>query len=282
MKSVILGTAQWGFNYGVTNATGRLSDRSLKALAGRAWKHGIRSLDTAPSYGDAESRVGLISEPFEVQTKVSALDCEEPALFARIQEGRRRTHQPELAAVLVHDWPELPARRQGEVARIMESVREGGLCHSVGVSVYEEADIRLALKFFSRLDVVQAPVSILDQRLAKSEAVRRLRSRGGRLQARSVLLQGAAAAPSEHPMFGHHPDVSRLRASGNPVKLCMSYIAGLPWVDEVVVAATSVGELDELMANLRSPMVREDWADFASQDPWLIDPRRWTAPTQKE
>ena len=33
MQSVILGTAQWGLDYGVTNAAGRLSDEAVREIA---------------------------------------------------------------------------------------------------------------------------------------------------------------------------------------------------------------------------------------------------------
>ena len=72
MQSIVLGTAQWGSDYGVTNAVGRLSDASLAGLASTALELGIVDLDTAPVYGDAEERISPWARSFSITTKVAA------------------------------------------------------------------------------------------------------------------------------------------------------------------------------------------------------------------
>ena len=91
MQSVILGTAQWGLDYGVTNTAGRLSDEAVREVADSAWALGIRTLDTAPAYGDAEERIPSLGHGFAVQTKVSI-----GGGIARIR-GVIRAHEPESA-----------------------------------------------------------------------------------------------------------------------------------------------------------------------------------------
>lgn len=281
MQSVILGTAQWGLDYGVTNAAGRLSDEAVRELAASAWELGIRVLDTAPAYGDAETRIPSTGHGFAVQTKVSVADGSPDSIASSVRSSLRRVNGSALAGVLVHDWSVADSAHRIGVASALEELRSEGVVGSVGVSGYGEADIDSALSAFDRLDVVQVPVSILDQRLTGSPAIADVRSRGGRVQARSVFLQGAALAAPEHPVVGSHPDVARLRSAGHPLELCLGYIASLDWVDEVVVAATRADELVEIMAALARPVRRDDWSALASPDPWLVDPRLWTAPTGK-
>ena len=54
INDIILGTAQFGSNYGVGTLKGNLynSNKSLNLLK-KAYSMGIRNLDTAPSYGNA-------------------------------------------------------------------------------------------------------------------------------------------------------------------------------------------------------------------------------------
>ena len=96
-----------------------------------------------------------------------------------------------------------------------------------------------------------------------------------------MLLQGAAVAPASHPLFGEHPEVVRLRSSGSPLALCLGYVATRAWVDEVVLAATSAADLTEVLAAWGSPLLGVSWAELASTDPWLLDPRQWTEPTRE-
>jgi aryl-alcohol dehydrogenase-like predicted oxidoreductase len=182
--------------------------------------------------------------------------------------------------MLVHDWTLLDASTRSAVAGVLAELRSSGVVERVGVSGYSSLDISSALAAFEMLDIVQVPVSVLDQRLEGSAEVSALRARGGRVQARSVLLQGAAVAPAAHPLFGEHPDVVKLRSSGSPLALCLGYVATRTWVDEVVLAATSAAELTEMLAAWGSPVSGAPWSELASTDPWLLDPRQWTAPTR--
>ena len=281
MQSVILGTAQWGLDYGVTNVEGRLSDEAILALAAVAQEHGIQRLDTAPGYGDAEARIGALTPGFGVQTKVSANGTRAGQIRASVNSSLATLGRTALDGVLVHDWSSLGDGACRRVAGELEELRGEGLVTAVGISGYVEADVASALEAFETLDVVQVPVSVLDQRLDGSRVLTEVRDRGGRIQARSILLQGAAVAPVEHGVFGAHPDVVRLRALGDPLSLCLGFVRALTWVDELVLAVTSVVELEQLMQVLEEPQAGVNWPALASSDTWLIDPRQWTAPTRE-
>ena len=280
MQSVMLGTAQWGLDYGTTNASGRLSDEAIAGILAVARDAGVSALDTAPGYGDAEKRVGQFGGGFAVQTKVSAAGSDAAHIRASATASLSRLGRDRVASVLVHDWTLLDASTRSAVAGVLAELRSSGVVERVGVSGYSSLDISSALAAFEVLDVVQVPVSVLDQRLEGSAEVAALRARGGRVQARSVLLQGAAVAPEAHPLFGTHPDVVRLRSSGQSLALCLGYVASRTWVDEVLLAPTSGDELAASLASWASPLEGVSWADWASIDPWLLDPRLWTASTQ--
>lgn len=281
MQSVILGTAQWGLAYGATNAGGRLSDEVVRAVVREARSQGIVLLDTAPGYGDAEERIGLLAPGFGIQTKASIAGASSSSVRASILASLDRLRRDALAAVLVHDWTAADPVSRAAAAAELSGLREEGVVAAVGISGYSEADVVAALEAFTAVDVVQVPVSLLDQRLVGSAALAEVRSRGGRVQARSVFLQGAALASADHPTFGSHSDVVRLRDAGQPLELCLGFVRTLEWVDEVVLAVTTEAELEQVMRALRTPGVEADWTTFASADPWLLDPRQWTAPTRE-
>lgn len=279
MQSVILGTAQWGLDYGATNRAGRLDDAAVAGLVDVALARGIAALDTAPAYGDAETRIGVLVPQFAVQTKVSVGKGAAGGVRDSVLVSLTRLRRNRLRAVLVHDWSAADDDRRSEAAHELEALRSEGRIDAVGVSAYDEDDVDSALGAFGTLDIVQVPVSVLDQRLVGSRVLGQLRNQGGRVQGRSVLLQGAALADPDHPRFGAHPDVARLRAAGDPLALCLGFVSSLDWVDEVVLAATTAAELSEVMAALAAPVTSVDWPTLASRDPWLVDPRRWSEPT---
>ncbi len=61
---IILGTAQFGLNYGINNLTGKPSNLQVIEILNFASENRIKILDTADAYGDAAEIIGLYNESF--------------------------------------------------------------------------------------------------------------------------------------------------------------------------------------------------------------------------
>ena len=74
---IILGSVQFGLDYGINNLKGKIShNESLKILE-YSFENGIRELDTASVYGDSARLIGTFikqnpSKVFKINTKVSS------------------------------------------------------------------------------------------------------------------------------------------------------------------------------------------------------------------
>ena len=55
---IIIGAAQFGGNYGVANKTGKVSNEDISNILKYAFRHNIKTIDTAVNYGDCERRLG--------------------------------------------------------------------------------------------------------------------------------------------------------------------------------------------------------------------------------
>jgi len=100
VQQLVLGTAQWGDSYGVTNAVGRLSDEEIASIVAVARESGIAEVDTARGYGDAEARLRPFASEFGVTTKVSGAGD----VFAQVEGSLIELGVDSLAGVLIHDW----------------------------------------------------------------------------------------------------------------------------------------------------------------------------------
>lgn len=277
MKPVLLGTAQWGLDYGITNSRGQLSDSELAKLTTAAIRWGIDLLDTSANYGTAESRILGLPESFRVQTKYSVSQAGIEGAQASLRSSREAAGRSPIR-MLIHDWHELDTQTRLSAAAFLESLRNSGELDAVGISAYGAADVSAALEAFESLDLVQVPVSLLDQRLSSSSVVSEARSRGTRIQARSIFLQGVLIS-ADSP-FSNHPDVVRLHeyaenARVTPLALALSFINQLDWLDEVTFGVTTPGELDEIMSNMEIDRPDLDFRDLQSHDVALLDPRTW-------
>lgn len=286
MQSIVLGTAQWGLDYGVTNSWGRMTEPALLALLDAAQEAGIRTLDTANAYGDAEERIGAVAQGFAVVSKVSCAGLGSGEVLERIRESLRRLGRESLQGCLVHDWPSLTPSERVEASFGLQLARESGLVETVGVSGYEAEDFRSALEVFPSMDIAQGPLNVLDQRLDVSGALKELSEAGVSFEARSVFLQGLLLSTSSSAE-GHvsrlvdHPSLERCRSAADDLgisrlQLALSFIRAISTVDRIVIGVTSKSELQEILTAWESPQTEVEWAQLQSTDLDLLDPRRWT------
>ena len=71
-KKIILGTAQFGMNYGIANKSGKIKAPEIFKILHYLKKNKINYLDTASSYVSSESEIGKFyrkTKKFNVTTK---------------------------------------------------------------------------------------------------------------------------------------------------------------------------------------------------------------------
>jgi aryl-alcohol dehydrogenase-like predicted oxidoreductase len=276
MQALVLGTAQWGTPYGVTNERGRLGEADLAEIMTAAQAAGVDRVDTASGYGDAEARLARWAGGLAVTTKVKA-NSEIP-IIEQIGESLLQLGVSSVRTLLIHDWFQLNSSQAVAAAEELAGIREVGLTEEIGISGYEPADLESALTHFDRLDAVQVPVNALDGRLVHHRVLSDLREAGTRIQARSVFLQGLLAAPSSVPL-AQHPDVlgfhGACRETGiSPLDVALASVRAREWISEVVVGVTSGAELRQITAAWQAPVPMFQGDSF-SEDLSLIDPRNW-------
>ena len=278
MSVLSLGTAQWGSDYGITNAVGRISNEECARIIDVAIDAGIHSVDTALSYGDAQQRLRPWATRFAMTTKVSG-----QAVVEQTNDCLLALGVDPVDAVLVHDWDALDERGRRSAVVNLGVVQSQGLVTRVGVSVYDEGGLSSAHDIFAACDVqlgaIQVPANALDRRLDHLGVLHEVVRQGARVQLRSAFLQGLLAGATLTAL-GRHEDVrafhTRVVAEGSsPIDVALGHVKSLPWVDEVVIGVTSAAELREIceawerVEPIRAP------EDLGSMDLDLIDPRRW-------
>ena len=278
MQSLVLGTAQWGNPYGVTNTQGRLTDETLAEIIAVAKQSGIRAIDTAGIYGDAESRLAPWAAGFTITTKVRGADPN--TIPAQLQASLAALGQGSIDACLIHDWALLTDAQAKASAEQLEDMQRQGLVQQIGVSAYDETDLNRAVSIFGHLEIAQVPINVLDGRLTNANILQTLASNGTRIQARSVFLQGLLAARSD-TQLGQHPDVIKFHdwcdaRAASPIDVSLSFIKKLPWVSSVVAGVTSAAEFAEISASWNSNIETVGLDGLGSGDMKLLDPRQWT------
>jgi len=77
-KKIILGTAQFGSHYGITNKIGEVKCSEVSKIIEEANNNGINFFDTAPIYGNAEKKLGkYLNKNSNIITKITEIEDEE-------------------------------------------------------------------------------------------------------------------------------------------------------------------------------------------------------------
>lgn len=281
-----LGTAQFGLPYGITNKTGQVPEVEVHRILDLASASGIDLLDTAQAYGTAETVLGRCWPKGAQRRLISKLPSGasqqswEESLITSLQ----RLQASKLDGFLLHSASDLLAPDGKALMDWLEGLRERGLVERIGVSIYDASELEgLAL---DRLQLVQLPLSVYDQRPIRDGTISRLQDLGIAVHVRSVLLQGlllqtpqywpdhlSSAFREHHAQWHEH--LHRLGVS--PLAGALGFIRSCEGVEAVLVGVVSGLELAQVLqawsqADTDPPEVALDWAWKDSID---VDPRRW-------
>ena len=286
---ICLGTAQFGLAYGITNAAGQVAEREVSLIFEQAALEGIQFLDTAQAYGNAEAVVGRCwpaTAPRRIVSKLPSLSevsCEldwETTFQASLQ----RLQVPQLDGFLLHRPADLIGSQGDRLLSWLEGLRARDLVSRIGVSIYQSSDLEgLPLE---RLQLVQLPLSIYDQRLISDGTVATLAERGIAVHVRSVFLQGLLPTPVEHwPAFlstgfrQHHRQLTmELAAMGlSLLDGALGFARACDGFEAIVLGVQSSVELGELLAAWRQSPALDGLFDprWAWQNEQDLDPRCW-------
>lgn len=286
MKALGLGTGPLG-GAGVSAET-------VADVVAAAWAGDIRHVDTAPSYGDAERRLGLaLARPprdeLVVSTKVGRISMANTdpyelgstatgeARFDYSAAGVRRSLESSLArlgldhvdVVLLHD-PELDLdRATGEALSELVRLRDEGLAGAIGVGTTSvEVATRLARE--PAVDVVMLANrwTLLDR--SGLPALDACLEHGVRVLAAAPFNSGFLAAPGT-PYDYRPPSPEVVTEAARLRGLCDTHGVGLvaaalqfplrhPAVERVVAGMRSRAEVEANVAALGSPIPEEFWA----------------------
>jgi len=273
-----LGTVQFGQAYGISNRRGQVSAEEAAAILTRAAGAGIRLLDTAANYGEAETVLAkLDTTAFRIVSKTIGLKNGLEAVLARARQSATALKADTL---LVHAASDLQGTEGKALWSGLQQLRAEGVFRKIGISAYvAENPVRLAEQF--QPDVMQLPFSMLDQRLLADGSLTRLAELGVEIHARSLFLQGLLFLEEIPPKLGaaaaHLADVRRrLReASATPLAAALGFVLSRPQIAYGLVGLTSAQELEDILGAIQAPPPDLDWAAFALKDEIALTPSLW-------
>ena len=280
-----LAAAQFGLDYAVANPRGRSPETEVGEMLQIAARSGVQLLDTVLA-GRVERVIGQLTPrpcPFRMIIKTARCDRGPDAVEAEARASLARLGIERAHALLVEQAGDLFSPYGQAMWDRMKALRDEGLFDRIGVSVYASDDpVGVARRF--RPDIMQAPASLLDQRLIVNGALAELAEMGVEVHLRSIFLQGLLFLPPDRaPTLPQQASrglsrVRRMIAEGrsDPLQAALGFALARPEASAVIVGVTTAAELQAVVAAAASPPPDLDWNDMALDDPTALD-GRWAA-----
>ena len=289
-SELVLGTAQLGMAYGITNGQGQPDFDQAQALLQAAINLGITSFDTAAGYGESEVILGKVlghrrDYLYELISKYPPLNDQAWSKDYPVFRSLARLRQTQLSTYVLHRADFL---KDSELMGLLQALKAEGYIQKLGVSVQNPAEMELALAT-EGIEHIQLPVNLLDWRW--DEIFQKPKPPGLRIHARSVFLQGLLAQTQPEilpPGFEAEFKAAFLTLQDlaaqwqlNMKALAIGFVRALDWVDELVIGATNISELEEVASYFRQAPLTPAQVDKVRQ--WrpkvsaqLLNPANWS------
>ena len=285
-----LGTVQFGQSYGVTNQGGKVPETEVRQILKMAAESGVNLFDTAQAYGSAEIVLGqcwpTTDSPRRIISKLAARV--DPTNWEdSFNTSLQRLQVSKLDGFLLHRAADLLEPNGEALLDWLEGLRKRELVRRIGVSIYDGSELEYLP--LNRIQLVQLPLSVYDQRLILDGTISKLQQLGIAVHVRSVFLQGLLLqSPNDWPnhystsFLNHHKSwlnyIQQNKVS--PATAALNFVRSCEGIEAILVGVTSLSEFSELIISWNRSVKSslnwqvKDWAWNASSE---ADPRSWEA-----
>lgn len=281
LNKIVLGTVQFGCQYGI-NSAGRPSDEEIRKILDRCKSTGIDTLDTSAAYGNSEEILGNVLDGetyFKIISKYPK--CSLP-VAKRLSNTLEALHVGKLYGYLLHHF-EIYANNPAIWNDFIE-MKQSGKTEKIGFSIYTPEELERILKDGVPFDIIQLPYNIFDRKF--EPYLEELHNCGVMVHIRSVFLQGLFFKNTQDLSVSLQPLKPQLEKlheycrqhSISIEEIALNYILSNPFVSGVLIG---VDNCDQLNNNIRiankglTPRDIEFIKSIEIEDKRLLNPSNW-------
>lgn len=275
MSEIVLGSVQFGLQYGV-NSAGRPSEESVKEILTEAAKGGITTLDTSSAYGNSEEILGECITPYENFKIVSKYPKGDTSVSKMFDNSLKRLKVNKLYGYLLHHFEVY--KNNPKVWDDFLILKDMGKVQKIGFSLYTPEELQYILDKKSPFDLIQVPINIFDKKFLPY--MKELHENGVEIHVRSTFLQGLffknrEALPEKlKPMKKYLLQLDEFsKKSGLSIsEIALNYNLQNPYIDGVLIGVDNVSQLQMNLASVKNTPIDIE-IDVKEQE--LLNPVNW-------
>ena len=282
-----LGTVQFGRNYGFKN-TKIKKQEEINQILNLSKKSSILLLDTAPDYSESERKIGKYKRNpvFKIVTKTatikSSIITEKEIKFVenKFYDSLKKMKRKKVYSLLIHTFNDILKPGSENLIELLQKIKKKGNVEKIGISLYEPKQFYKALSVF-KLDIVQFPLNILDQRFLK---IKFSMYKDIEFHARSLFLQGLLLQDIENIPDFFIPIKQKLKnirnffrkRKINELESSLLFALQQKNINYFILGVDSYTQFEQITKILKKRKIqRINFSQFSSRKNKFTDPRNW-------
>lgn len=282
-----IGSGQLALDQQQAVVRGRTREAEARDILSIAARAGLGVFEINGHSAQSEITLGgalLHPNPFRITLSTIRPDRGPDVVEAELRAQMARLRLAQVETVMASSATDLFGPQGLALWERLKALKDQGLCRKIGVPVYASDDpLGVARRF--KPDIVQAPVSLLDQRLLVDGTLAALTEMGIEVHLRSIFLNGLLFLPPDRAPTHLKSAASRISRArrliaegrSDPLQAALGFALSRPEASAVLVGVTSVAEMSAVIAAASSPPPDLDWDEMALDDPAALDPHQWAA-----
>ena len=258
---LILGTAQLGLSYGITNNTGILSENKSLELLQHAIKNNITTFDSARAYGKSEYLLGEIKKKICIITKLllpnDIDDYSDNKIIEKINKSIDTSidnlKKNTIDILLLHKWSHYLLKNK-IIWNYLIHLKNKKIINKIGVSIYNVHEAKELLND-DNVDVIQIPLNILDHQWFDNAFLQMVNKRNDvQIFCRSIFLQGLLISSCDkwpkininaNKYINKLEELTKKYNFNNRKELVISYVNSIDWVSGIIMGVDNIKQLKE-------------------------------------
>lgn len=284
ISKIILGTAQFGLDYGINNSSGKINPNEVDQILRYAHSRGVLFLDTAQAYGNAEDLIGRFHRDnslyFKIITKFKLAG--HFSVDSYIEATLKTLNIQSIDVLMFHSFEDYI---ESQVNNDLLYFKQIGLIKNIGVSIYSNDELSIVIND-PQINLIQVPFNLLDSDRNKIDLLKEGKRKGKVIHSRSTFLQG---------LF--FKDIQTLDEQFNPIKsqllhlhdlskrfnidiqdLAINYVLRKRYIDNTIIG---VDNLNHLIKNFDAvgrgcnQKILDEIDNLRVEDLNILNPKLW-------
>lgn len=280
-SKIVLGTVQFGLNYGINNSNGQTDEEEVAHILEEANHNFIYTLDTSAAYGNSESVLGrnIGNIPFNIISKYPQGKLSVEEVF---NNSLKLLKTNSLYGYLVHHFEFYQSCP--EIFDSFRKLKEDNKVRKIGFSIYNPEQLQILLDKNVKFDIIQFPYNIFDRQFEPYFPT--LLELGIEVHTRSAFLQGlffkdTNTLPSYLLPLKRDLDSLHEYCKGNEISLesmALNYLIDNQFIDGVLIGVDNCEQLKKNINTVQNKLSPKD-IDFIDsiiiKDKRLLNPVNW-------